>query len=129
MAVTYPLGLGADPTKNHRTPANRKAVGYCLRVFWNGGAEAVASAVHRKADSGGSAIGLSISGRFVTRIELAEALGKLATDRSDLSLALYRVFAHNLTIAVAASQLAVSDVTLGRRVSDGLNYLVDELWR
>lgn len=129
MAVAYPLGVGADPTKNHRTPANRKAVGYCLRLYWNGGADAVASAVTRRSDSGGSAVGLSISGRFVTRIELSEALSKLATLRSDLFLAIYRIFGHNLTIAAAAEQLGVSDVTLGRRVSDGLNYLVDELWR
>jgi len=49
--------------------------------------------------------------------------------RADWYYPLWWLFGRNFELPDAASQLGISESTFRARVRDGLNRLVDELWR
>jgi hypothetical protein len=125
-ARRYPLGVDADPHAGHRTAPNRKAVQYVLNLLW---ANPDAFADRTTSRDGSSAVGLPINGRMVTRIEVTQAVAALQHDRADWYYPLWWLFGRNFELPDAASQLGISESTFRARVRDGLNRLVDELWR
>lgn len=125
MGIRHPLGIGADPTKNHHTPENRRAVGYCLTLYWT---DPDALADRTTDPTGDSQVGLPLAGRFVTRVELSQALAKMQVERSDLIIPLHLVYARGMTREAAAALLHLAEETLRERLADALDWLIDELF-
>ena len=125
-ARRYPLGVDADPKAQNRTVFNRNAVKYVLTLYFHSPDTFADRTTSR---DGSSAVGLPINGRIVTRAEMSQALVAMMVDRSDLYIPLWWVYGKNHEVPDAARELGISKSTCQTRVRDGLNRLVDELWR
>ncbi len=125
MPIQHPLGVGADPTKNHRTRANRDALGFCLSLYYS---QDLTETIHQRSD-GSSPVGLPLARRFVSLLEIGNALQRLGDERPDLLIPLELVYRYGWTREQAAARLHIDPKTLRTRIEEGLNRLLDIIWK
>lgn len=121
----HPIGSDHDPTTDPHTAANRDALLACLTLYFE---NALADQMTAR-DTGESLIGLPLAHRFVSRLEIGHALKRLRLERPDLYLPLWLHLKQGWTREQTAQRLHLDPKTLRRRLTDGLDYLIDAIWR
>src|SRR5579885_319847 len=122
----HPLGRGAAAHQDHRTQANRDALAYCLRLYFDG---SLGNTMTKSMRRGQARTGPELTGQFVSLLELGSALAELAHQRADLVVLLEAVYAHGRTRRAVAEVLHLSPTTVSQKVEEGLNRLIDVIWR
>jgi DNA-directed RNA polymerase specialized sigma24 family protein len=121
MPGIHPLGASADPTHDLHSRENRRAVASCLSLYY---ADALTDKVNGRS-SRSAVVGLPISDRMVTRLEIGSAIKRLGHERADLLLVVDIVYRQGYSREDAAEMFGMCDSTINRRITDALNLMVD----
>ena len=118
----HPLGHAARVDEDPRTKANRDAVAGVLRLYFE---NALVRSINSHEDA---AIGLALTDRMVSQLELGEALAWLNFERLDLSILLLFKYRDGWTDGQIAQRLHMGRGGVSDKINAGLDYLIQRIW-
>lgn len=118
--------LGGLPTESARSQANRDALVYVLRLFFAGAL--ARDRINLPIRRGGSATGAELAPRFVSELELINALEELRSRRADLHALVLVCYADGKSRREIARILRLARETVGEKIELGLGMLLDTIF-
>jgi hypothetical protein len=126
-AIKHPLGAGANPRHNNRTEHNRRALEYCLRLYFQQALDD--DQINKKEGTSPCETGVPLADKFTSRLEIAISLDKLQKARPDLYVLTIQQYKQEMTRNQISRLLHISPTTVGQQVTEALNLLIDEIWQ